>query len=566
MNLLKSKRMSPVVTILSLAMLSAFGMADLHAGGKGGGGGKGSDGKSGVSAKANNGAKANNNDKGAGKVQVKGNDGGKAQNSPQFKANAKAAEKVNVGKRGGDGPLPKGVKVNGNSKLKANDAVNAKTGVRVNANQVFNGAKLDTAARQQFRANLLKDYSGQNNLRVGNRNIRLTSKNYLPIQFRHRWYRGFASNNSNWGLNRTLRHVTGYRGFAGNGPNARFRFRLGNNNRWARVGGRVNPFGWGYGRWGLGNIAYRSGYLRYQNPYFVSGGQSPYNYSQPLNLAYDVPQDTDMIEGAIASFQQQDYESALSQVSAAITENPNDPALHEFRSLVLFAMGRYQESAASIYPVLALGPGWNWETMSSMYADPAIYNTQYRALEDFVANNPTDSSGHFLLGYHYMTGGYPEQAQNQFAAAAKTDGQQSLAADLATMLNPSNESLAQTDEDDSDNVDQSADDKSPVPAEENINKKELAGEWTATRDDGDQFHLTLTPDSKFVWKFKSDEGKTDQKIEGTYSADENVLTLESPEQGTLVAEVDDQNANGFNFKLLGTDDADPGLKFRPVTQ
>jgi hypothetical protein len=36
---------------------------------------------------------------------------------------------------------------------------------------------------------------------------------------------------------------------------------------------------------------------------------------------------------------------------------PRDAVLHEFRSLALFALQRYSESAAAIHAVLAVGPG-----------------------------------------------------------------------------------------------------------------------------------------------------------------------------------------------------------------
>ncbi len=45
------------------------------------------------------------------------------------------------------------------------------------------------------------------------------------------------------------------------------------------------PLGWGYGGWGLGSMAYNSGYLGYSNPYYNSsfGG---YNYTQPIPVDY----------------------------------------------------------------------------------------------------------------------------------------------------------------------------------------------------------------------------------------------------------------------------------------
>ena len=48
---------------------------------------------------------------------------------------------------------------------------------------------------------------------------------------------------------------------------------------------------------------------------------------------------------------------------------PNDPTLHEFRALVLFAQGQYDAAAATLYPVLNAGPGWDWTTLVGLYPE-----------------------------------------------------------------------------------------------------------------------------------------------------------------------------------------------------
>ena len=54
----------------------------------------------------------------------------------------------------------------------------------------------------------------------------------------------------------------------------------------------------------------------------------------------------------------------LTQVNQAIAKKPNDPVLHEFRALILFATKEYKASAAVVYAVLSMGPGWDWATLS----------------------------------------------------------------------------------------------------------------------------------------------------------------------------------------------------------
>ena len=62
---------------------------------------------------------------------------------------------------------------------------------------------------------------------------------------------------------------------------------------------------------------------------------------------------------------------------------PNDTVLHEFRGLVLFALGRYKEAAAADYAVLSAGPGWDWTTLSGLYPNVEVYTEQLRALEQY---------------------------------------------------------------------------------------------------------------------------------------------------------------------------------------
>ena len=102
------------------------------------------------------------------------------------------------------------------------------------------------------------------------------------------------------------------------------------------------------------------------------------------------------------------YPSALGKIEEAIGKIPNDPTMHEFRALVLFARGDtakgdYKNASAAIYSVLASGPGWNWDTLSKLYPDTKVYGAQLKALEKHYKDNPTAGEDAFLLAYHYLT-------------------------------------------------------------------------------------------------------------------------------------------------------------------
>jgi tetratricopeptide (TPR) repeat protein len=143
------------------------------------------------------------------------------------------------------------------------------------------------------------------------------------------------------------------------------------------------------------------------------------DWFQPIDGA-EVPLDPDLdpeIERAVelfdearAAFKTNNYEQALRLVDKAIELLPSDATLHEFRGLCLFAMEDFQQAAATIYAVLAAGPGWNWDTLASLYPDTATHTAQLRALETHVRANPDDAAAAFLLAYHYLTMDYVDEA------------------------------------------------------------------------------------------------------------------------------------------------------------
>ena len=216
--------------------------------------------------------------------------------------------------------------------------------------------------------------------------------------------------------------------------------------------------GGGFGGWGLGTLAYNSGYYPYYNPYYSQPvyQTNVYNYSNPIPVATQgppaqtaglaaspnvddggpgpTPENYDpVMDAARQSFRNGDYAAALASVDAALAKNQTDAVMHEFRSLVLFARRDYRQSAAVAHSVLAVGPGWDWTTMSSLYPDPQVYTDQLHALEDYVQANPNAADAHFLLGYHYMIGSHAEASAAQFQQAHRIMPSDRLAAELAMM-------------------------------------------------------------------------------------------------------------------------------------
>jgi hypothetical protein len=133
---------------------------------------------------------------------------------------------------------------------------------------------------------------------------------------------------------------------------------------------------------------------------------------------------------ARAGFKNQDYVHALADIDSAIKALNSDATMHEFRALVLFAQKKYKESAAGIYAVLSVGPGWNWETMSALYDSPSTYTKQLRDLESYQTENPNAPEGHFLLAYHYLVLGHTERGISQLEKFAQLVPSDKLAPQL----------------------------------------------------------------------------------------------------------------------------------------
>jgi tetratricopeptide (TPR) repeat protein len=313
---------------------------------------------------------------------------------------------------------------------------------------------------------------------------------------------------------------------------------------------------------------YNSGYLPYSNPYSSGAGGSGggYDYSQPIPVASNAPAagaPTDQraaqapaagsdpeqqLNPAIDAFKTGDYDLSLRLVNQALQQTPGDAVMHEFRALVLFAKRDYKNAAATIHSVLAVGPGWDWTTLSSLYSDIGVYTKQFQALEQFVEEHPQDGAAHFLLGYHYLTCGHPDSAAGEFEQVVKLVPSDKVAADLFKMAAPPKAPEAQPPQP-----------KSPRPSSKPVDPASLVGTWKAARDDGSKFELTLPQDSSFTWKYSQKQNT--QEFSGTYSVEGNLLVLQRQDGTSMIGQITADGPKKFNFKIVGAPADDPGLNF-----
>ena len=426
---------------------------------------------------------------------------------------------------------------------------------------------------------------------IGNHPVHLAYAGYHPSYMYHSFYHGpWSGHGYGWGwgwgpgfglglgLGYGLGSGWGYGGYGYGG--------YGPYGYWGR------PLGWGFGGWGLGTLAYNSGYYPYYNPYYGAYANQPtivYNYSNPIPVAVQadpgttvaavdpgdqlaedpdqpLPQaDNPDFDAAREAFQQGNYDAALASVDAAIQRVPTDAVLHEFRALVLFAMQDYKQSAAVVHSVLAVGPGWDWTTMSSLYPDPNIYTQQLRGLEDYTLASPKAADAHFLLAYHYMICNHNDAATGQLQQVVRLMPTDRLAGELLKMVQGPQGQLASGQPPDTTTVsatptpgpDGSTDAAQPPPIDQSV----LPGTWNASREDGSKFRLTMTDDGKFTWKYAPPKQKGDE-FSGTYTVDGPVLVLEREKNGGALAGTATFDGDGkFNFKMVGGPPEDKGLNF-----
>jgi predicted Zn-dependent protease len=317
----------------------------------------------------------------------------------------------------------------------------------------------------------------------------------------------------------------------------------------------------------------------YANPYYVESPTPVYDYSQPIVInTYNTPtsdatstaspeqsttvtQDTAAttegyatFDAARAAFAKDDFSQALQLVEKAIQSVPNDPVLHEFGALCLFAQGDYKRAAAVLNAVLAVAPGMDWTTMSGLYSDVDTYTQQLRKLEAATNDNPDDAAARFVLAYHYMIVGHTDEAIEELkVVVAKQPGDQ-VAKRMLDALQPPAEEAPKTEP--------AAEGTTPETPAEGEGGTDLIGAWKAERD-GTVFELKVDDQGDFAWKVTPKDGKA-VEISGPIAATSDTLVLESKDQGTMVGKVKSNGPDEFQFLISGSPPDDPGLTFKRV--
>jgi tetratricopeptide (TPR) repeat protein len=341
--------------------------------------------------------------------------------------------------------------------------------------------------------------------------------------------------------------------------------------------------------WGVNRLSYWSGYYPYYNPYYTESypvsDSVTVDYSQPL-VIYEQAADELAVSGqappvelppaapatpgqppapapqdpALTAFDQArqafydgNYQAALDSVNTALASMTDDAVLHEFRALVLFAMGKYKDAAAGLHAVLAVGPGWDWTTMSALYASVDTYTQQLRALEAAQKQSPEAPELRLVLAYHYVTAGHLDAAAAQFKKLVELQPRDQVARQLLEMTAGP------------DAVPGVSPGTPPAPGDTeqsgvSVAAADLIGTWNATGADSGRFGLTFNDKGEFTWVYTA--GGKETKLSGVYAVDGTDLALEPDEGGVMLATITPPENGMMHFKVVGSPPDDKGLDFK----
>jgi tetratricopeptide (TPR) repeat protein len=460
---------------------------------------------------------------------------------------------------------------------------NFNPGVRAPVNSLNNNVGV--------RQNNVVNRSGNTiNNNINNVNVNRTSVNRFGYNNLRPWNSGYVSN-GNWNYNRP------YNGYHNNWVNGYWPGHYGGYG-YGGLGfgglgyGGLGYGGWGYGLgflsglsvggfggWGLNPYSYGWGYSNYANPFYGGGygggglvnqplgvgvgGVMPtsYDYAQPLDTTASAPPDT-VADPAVSTFDQAreafkagDYARALDLVDQTIKALPNDADAHEFRGATLFALGKYKDAAASLYAVLAAGPGWDWTTLISLYPGIEAYEAQLRALEQSRNEHPDDPSARFVLAYLYSCQGAMDAAAREYAELVKLLPNDPLIKRLGK--------ISTTPADANPPADSPPANPTPDPAvaaaESKPPEHDITGTFKASPGGDTQITLTRNADGTFTWDVATGGKSKPIKGKSTYQGD--ILALSQESGPPLAGKVTWDGTDKFNFRLVGNGAEDPGLNF-----
>ena len=330
--------------------------------------------------------------------------------------------------------------------------------------------------------------------------------------------------------------------------------------------------GWGLAAWGFGDLYYQIGYGSYCNPYpaapVLTQDGASIGYTQPLAAlaAQSAPVSeaaakqaasgaAGLLDESRNAFKRKDYLTALPLADKAVAMLPSDGAIHEYRALVLFALGKYSDAASVLNSILASGPGWDWSTMVRLYDSEVTYTAQLRKLENFITANPNAADARFVLGYHYLVCSHLSSAAVEFETVLRLQPADSVARQLLNLTRSSANPGETSNLPDADGGPNSG----SRPATAPLTPEQLVGSWLVDRGKDGTVTLDFTPQGNFTWTFAK-TGKTN-KLEGAYSINGKGLLVLASGDSQMIGAVNLDDDKHLRFVLAGGPAGDSGMLF-----
>jgi tetratricopeptide (TPR) repeat protein len=163
-------------------------------------------------------------------------------------------------------------------------------------------------------------------------------------------------------------------------------------------------------------------------PTIGSGFPQPLGFQHistgPNSYVYRPVTDLTMLVGlARQSIQEADYQAALVNLEPVLASAPDDGEALLTQSQALFGLGKFPESAEALHLAWRNLSREAWgapvRNFKTYFRSGQEYTARLRALEAFVREHQAESSGHYLLGYHYGYLGYTAEATRELETAIK---------------------------------------------------------------------------------------------------------------------------------------------------
>ncbi len=198
----------------------------------------------------------------------------------------------------------------------------------------------------------------------------------------------------------------------------------------------------------------------------------------------------------------------------------------------------------------------DWTTLSGLYSSVDVYEKQLSELDEFCQSHPDDAAAHFVLAYHRMVCGDIDAAVQALQVVVKQQPKDQVAQHMLQALSGATSPAEQPA------APSTSVQPQDVAAGTAAPTTDLIGLWQAKRDDA-RFDLQLDEDGRFVWK-SAVQGKPAVEMTGNYMLANDLLILETAEDGTMVGRASPQDADRFSFVPADSPPSDPGLAFGRV--